>query len=126
MDTLQFAVTTALFGLLGAATTYRWLGHTGRAAEGSRKRIGLQTLSGALVWAGGWALLYSGLEILPDRWARAAPYVVLIGLALAYLRKPPRVTDAERQSRRRIQAAIMIGGVILAALCLIVYAWGRK
>lgn len=122
MDTTQLIVTTGLFGLLGAATTYRWLAQTGRLASHSPTGIGVRIVSGAMMAAGMWVLFNVGRASLPDRWARVAPYIVLIVLASASPWMTPRVTDAGRQSTRRIQTGIMIGGLILIAACLIVFS----
>ena len=119
MEITQLAFTAGLFGVLGAAITWRWLKHTGRLTDSTRKRIWFRTLFGAVALAGGWVLLNVGLEALPDRWSRLLPLVFLIGLVLTSYRKPPQVTDVEQQSTHRIQIGILIGGILLGVFFLI-------
>lgn len=114
-------IITGIFGVLGAATTYRWLEHTGRVTQYSRQRVWLVTFSAALAAAAFWFLFDTGLERLPQKWARLVPQAMLIGLALFALLRPAKVSSAERDSTHRIQVAIMIGGLILVAICLIVF-----
>ena len=121
MEPIQMAITTGLFGVLGATTTYRWILTTGRVTEYSRQRIWILTLSAAVAAAALWVLLGVGLDRLPERWARLLPIIGLIGLALFSRWKPARTSVAERESTRRIQSAILIGGFILIAFCLLVF-----
>ena len=118
-ETWQLAIRAGLFGLLGAALTYRWLKHAGRLTEYTRKRIWVRTLSGAAVAVGMWVFFNIGLKALPDRWSRPVPWIILIGLALTSYWNPPKVTEVERQSTRRIQIGILIGGILLMAFLLI-------
>ena len=124
MDTTQMVVTAGIFCMLGGALNYRWLKHTGRLAEYSRQWVWFSTLCGALAAGGFWVLLNFGRAALPDKWARLVPFIVLIGIALASLWKPPHVSDAERKSTRRIQVVIIIGGIILVAFGVRVF-WLR-
>lgn len=121
---MQTALMCGLFGVLGAATTYRWLGHTGRLANHSRQWVCFVTLFAAVAAAAFWLLLQVGLEHLPQAWARLVPYIGLIVLALFALWKPAHFSGAERESTRRIQVGILIGWIILIAICLIVF-WLR-
>jgi hypothetical protein len=121
MEPIQMTITTVFFAVLGAATTYRWIGTTGRVREYSRQRIVILTLFTAVATAVFWVLLGIGLDRMPERLAELVPVVILIGLALFSRWKPVRTSVAERESTRRIQVAILIGGAILTAFCLIVF-----
>lgn len=123
-ETLQMAIMAGLFGLLGAALTYRWLKDTGRLTDYTRKKIWFRTLSGAAMATSAWVLFHFGMEALPDRWSKPLPFIFLIGLALIHYWNPPKVTDLERQSTRRMQIGILIGGILLIAVCLILF-WQR-
>ena len=124
MPTLQMTVTTGLFAVLGAALAYRSHGLTGRASNFTRLQVWLRTVSGAVATSGAWVLLQFGRELMPERWARLVPWVLLSSLVLGSLWKPSQVTDAERQSAGRIQFGILIGGVSLVAFLMILY-WSR-
>jgi hypothetical protein len=121
MEPTQMAITSGIFAILGAMTTYRWIGTTGRVTEYSRQRIWILTLSAAVAAAAFWVLLGVGLDRLPERWARLVPIIGLIGLALFSRWKPAPISVAERESTRRMQVAILIGGFILIAFCLLVF-----
>jgi len=121
MEPIQMAITTVFFSVLGAATTYRWIRTTGRVSEYSRQRTWILTLSAAVAAAAFWVLVGVSLDRLPEQWAELVPIVILIGLALFSGWKPAHTSVAERESTRRIQVAILIGGAILTAFCLIVF-----
>jgi type II secretory pathway pseudopilin PulG len=121
MDAIQMTVTTGIFGVLGAATTYRWLKHTGRATQYSRQRVWLVTFFAALAAAAFWFLFDTGLDRLPQEWGRLVPQAMLIGLAVFAVLKPVKVSRSERNSAHRIQVGIMIGGLILVTICLLVF-----
>jgi len=125
MDPIQVTVTTGIFGVLGASTTWRWLGQTGRLTRYSRQRAWFVTFAAALATATFWFILNAGVDRLPQEWASLVPQAMLVGLLLFTLVKPVKTSSSvERESTRRIQVSILIGGIILIALCLIVF-WTR-
>ena len=124
MNPIQLTVTTCIFGVLGAATTYRRLKYTAQLNTRTRQYVWLITLSSALAAAAFWFLFVTGLDRLPEKWARLVPMAMLIGLALFSIMKPAKIDRAERESTRRIQVGILIGGIALVIICLLV-SWPR-
>ena len=119
MGATQLAVTTGLFGVLGAAITYRLLQPIEHLTDYTRKRVWLLTSAGAGVAAGISVLFYLDQAYMPAKWSWMLRLVFLIGLVLTSYRKPPQVSDVERQSTHRIQIGILIGGILLGVCVLI-------
>ena len=70
------------------------------------------------------AAFHAALDRLPERWRRLLLDAMLIGLVVFRLLKPARVSTAARESTHRIMVGILIGGIVLAAVCLLVF-WPR-
>ncbi len=121
---IQTIVLCAIFSFLCVVLYIRWFALPQNQRKYSRKRKLLTILVAAVLGPAFWLLSNAAIRALPEgvtSWA--LPIAPLLFLLFPVVRsiKPSK---QEEQSQKRMSYAILLGGAVLIAICLVVF-WTR-